>query len=118
LAMGKTAEELKKEGIHEKTIPHRIMPGNRPSNVLLFPSLGPFQIGQILGIYEHRTVVQGFIWNINSFDQWGVELGKKLADQVREELTKGRKTTGNHKVARFNPSTNALLERYMSKAKL
>jgi glucose-6-phosphate isomerase len=112
LATGKTDAELKQEGVDSKLIPHRVFPGNRPSNVLLFPRLSGYEVGQILALYEHRTVVQGFIWNINSFDQWGVELGKKLADKVRSQLQNVR--TGKEATisTQFNPSTQALLARY------
>jgi len=92
------------------------MPGNRPSNVILLPQLGPYQVGQILALYEHRTVVQGFVWNINSFDQFGVELGKKLADAVRKQMVATRKK--GEQIKGFNPSTVALLNRYLSASKL
>jgi glucose-6-phosphate isomerase len=76
LACGKSAAELAAEGVPASIIPHRVMPGNRPSNVMLLPKLGAYEVGQLLALYEHRTVVQGFVWGINSFDQFGVELGK------------------------------------------
>ena len=113
LATGKTEEELKADGVAANVIPHRVMPGNRPSNVLLLPHLTAYEIGQILALYEHRTVVEGFVWNIDSFDQWGVELGKKLADKVRKQLVASRKK-GEH-VQGFNPSTDHLLSRYLGK---
>jgi glucose-6-phosphate isomerase len=111
LAVGKTAEEVRVEGVPEALVPHKVFPGNRPSNVLLLDKLTPFTCGQILALYEHRTAVQGFVWGINSFDQWGVELGKVLAKQVRGQLEKSR----GSKVAieGFNPSTVALLRRYV-----
>ncbi len=114
LAMGKTPEEVRAEGTAEPLIPHRVFSGNRPSNMLLLESLTPFTAGQILAIYEHRTGVQGFVWGINSFDQWGVELGKQLAKQVRTQLTTSRGSAGAA-VEGFNPSTTAILERYMQK---
>jgi len=117
LATGKTEAELKAEGVDPKVIPHRVMPGDRPSNILLLPQLTAYEVGQILALYEHRTVVQGFIWGINSFDQFGVELGKKLADKVRNQLAKSRKEEGAE-VQGFNPSTQALLQRYVNKSKL
>eukprot|EP00954_Amorphochlora_amoebiformis_P017166 1317390-Amorphochlora_amoeboformis.AAC.1 len=83
LAYGKGPEELKKEGVAELLIPHKTFPGNRPSNMLLVDSLTPYSVGQMLGLYEHRTGVQGFIWGINSFDQFGVELGKVLGKKVK-----------------------------------
>ncbi|CAN0274286.1 unnamed protein product, partial [Hapterophycus canaliculatus] len=83
LAYGKTAEELEAEGVPDWLRPHKVFTGNRPSLSLLFPKLDAFSCGQLLAIYEHRTAVQGFVWGLNSFDQWGVELGKKLATQVQ-----------------------------------
>ena len=112
LAMGKTAGQLRLEGVPESLIPHKEFPGNRPSNVLLLESLTAYTTGQLLALYEHRTAVQGFIWGINSFDQWGVELGKVLAKQVRTQLaaTRGKKA----KIVGFNPATTALLKRYLA----
>lgn len=111
LAAGKTADELQNEGVDAKIIPHKVMPGNRPSNVLLLPQLNAYTIGQLLALYEHRTAVQGFIWNVNSFDQMGVELGKVLAKQVRTQLQRARKD--NAPVQGFNPSTARLLNKYL-----
>jgi glucose-6-phosphate isomerase len=111
LAVGKTAEECRAEGLPEALIPHKVFPGNRPSNVLLLERLDPHTTGQILALYEHRTAVQGFIWGINSFDQMGVELGKTLANRVRDQLARSRKDGAG--VSGFNPSTTALLERYL-----
>ena len=112
LAQGKTAEECAKEGVPAELVPHKVFMGNRPSNVLLLEKLTPYTIGQLLAIYEHRTAVQGFIWGLNSFDQWGVELGKVLAKQVRSQLSASR---GKEKkaVSGFNPATTAMLERYL-----
>ncbi len=76
LATGKTEEELKAQRVPDKVIPHKVMTGNRPSNVLLLPHLNAYAVGQLLALYEHRTAVQGFVWGLNSFDQMGVELGK------------------------------------------
>ena len=112
LACGKTADDLRAENVPAALIPHKEFPGNRPSNVLLLEKLTPRTIGQLLALYEHRTAVQGFIWGINSFDQWGVELGKVLAKQVRTQLAasrKGKKVA----IAGFNPATTALLKRYL-----
>ncbi|KAI9994241.1 hypothetical protein PInf_016809 [Phytophthora infestans] len=86
LARGKSIEDLKAEGVPEKLQNHKLFPGNRPSISLLFKKLDAFSTGQLLALYEHRTVVQGAIWGINSFDQWGVELGKVLAKQVRAQF--------------------------------
>jgi len=87
------------------------MTGNRPSNVLLLPRLSAYEVGQILALYEHRTAVQGFVWGINSFDQFGVELGKVLANKVRSQLKKSRHQH-DAPIHDFNPSTTALLQRY------
>ena len=112
LACGKTAGELRAEGVTEMLIPHKEFPGNRPSNVLLLEQLTPRTCGQLLALYEHRTAVQGFVWGINSFDQWGVELGKVLAKQVRTQLS-GSRGKAKAAVAGFNPATTAMLKRYL-----
>ena len=101
LALGKTAED-----------PHRNFPGNRPSLSMLLPVLNAFTVGQLLALYEHRVAVSGFMWGINSFDQWGVELGKVLAGQVRSELIKCR-AEGGEVDESFNYSTRKMLSRYM-----
>lgn len=90
LACGKTMEDLSKEGVPEALKPHKLFTGNRPSSSLLFPILNAYTTGQILSLYEHRTAVQGFIWNVCSFDQWGVELGKILANKVRNQMKQTR----------------------------
>lgn len=113
LAYGKTADELKAEGVPAELIPHKIFSGNRPSTMVLMERLTPYTCGQLLALYEHRTAVQGFIWGINSFDQWGVELGKVLAKKVRSQL--GASRSGKTPVTGFNPSTTALLKRYLAK---
>jgi glucose-6-phosphate isomerase len=113
LAVGKTAEECRAEGIPEALVPHKVFPGNRPSNVLLLDRLDPYATGQLLALYEHRTAVQGFVWGVNSFDQMGVELGKSLANRVRDGLARSR--DGAEPVSGFNPSTTALLERYLGR---
>ncbi len=94
LMKGKTAEEVRDELVAEgyegaeleELLPHKIFPGNRPSNTLLFPKLTPEMLGQLVALYEHKVFVQGIIWNINSFDQWGVELGKQLAKAILPDL--------------------------------
>src|SRR5690606_12747599 len=86
LAFGKTEEEVRAEGTPEELVPHRIFEGNRPSNTIIVPKLTPNTLGQLIALYEHKIFVQGAIWNINSFDQWGVELGKVLAKKIYEEL--------------------------------
>ncbi|QCE16605.1 glucose-6-phosphate isomerase [Vigna unguiculata] len=111
LAYGKTADQLQKENVSPHLIPHKTFSGNRPSLSLLLPSLNAYNIGQLLAIYEHRIAVEGFIWGINSFDQWGVELGKSLATQVRKQLNASR--TKGEPVQGFNFSTTKMLNRYL-----
>ena len=111
LAYGKTLNDLIQEGVKQELREHRVFPGNRPSSSILMTKLDAFAVGQILAIYEHRTAVQGFIWGINSFDQWGVELGKTLAKQVRAQLRASRRTGAS--VQGFNHSTSSLLEKYL-----
>ena len=86
LAFGKTADEVRSEGIDEALVPHKAFEGNRPSTTLLAPELTPRSLGQLIALYEHKIFVQGAIWNINSFDQWGVELGKVLAKDIYSEI--------------------------------
>ncbi len=112
LALGKSADQCRAEGVPEALVAHKVFPGNRPSTVILLDRLNAYSTGQILALYEHRTVVQGFIWGINSFDQWGVELGKVLAKQVRSQLVESRRRTAD--IKGFNPSTTALLKRYLA----
>nr|BAB17655.1 cytosolic phosphoglucose isomerase [Arabidopsis halleri subsp. gemmifera] len=111
LAYGKTPEQLQKENVSENLIPHKTFSGNRPSLSLLLPELTAYNVGQLLAIYEHRVAVQGFVWGINSFDQWGVELGKVLATQVRKQLHSSR--TQGTALEGFNYSTTTLLKRYL-----
>uniref|UniRef100_A0A3Q7J5N2 Glucose-6-phosphate isomerase n=1 Tax=Solanum lycopersicum TaxID=4081 RepID=A0A3Q7J5N2_SOLLC len=111
LAYGKTPEQLQKENIPEHLVSHKTFSGNRPSLSILLPSLSAYNIGQLLAIYEHRVAVQGFVWGINSFDQWGVELGKSLATQVRKQLHASRKK--GESVEGFNFSTKMLITRYL-----
>jgi glucose-6-phosphate isomerase len=112
LATGKTAEELRTEGTNEDDIPHKTFPGNRPSNVLLLDKLTPFTAGQLLALYEHRTAVQGFVWDVNSFDQFGVELGKTMAGTIRNEIARCRQDPQSRPQGP-NPSTSALLRDYL-----
>ncbi len=86
LAFGKTAAEVAAEGVDPALVPHRTFPGNRPSSTILAPALTPPVLGQLIALYEHKVFVQGVIWDINSFDQWGVELGKVLATRIADEL--------------------------------
>ncbi|KAJ8650565.1 hypothetical protein MRB53_003588 [Persea americana] len=111
LAYGKTPEQLLRENVPNHLIPHKTFPGNRPSLSLLLPSLNAYNIGQLLAIYEHRIAVEGFIWGINSFDQWGVELGKSLASQVRKQLHLSR--AKGEPVEGFNFSTTTLITKYL-----
>lgn len=114
LAVGKSADQCRAEGIPEELVPHKTFPGNRPSSSLLVTELSPFAVGQILALFEHRTAVEGFIWEINSFDQWGVELGKVLAKNVRKEIVNFRKDGAS--LSGFNVSTTALLNEFLKKA--
>ena len=82
LAFGKTAAEIADEGVAEDLIPHKVMPGNRPTTTILAPELNPAALGALIALYEHIVFVQGVIWDVNSFDQWGVELGKKQAGDL------------------------------------
>lgn len=105
LAMGKTADQVRGEGTAEDLISHRVFEGNRPSNTLLIESLTPSMLGKLVALYEHSVFTQGVIWQINCFDQWGVELGKQLAKAIVPEL----EGTGE---LSHDSSTNALIERY------
>ena len=115
LAYGKSLNDLIQEGVPENLRPHKVFGGNRPSSSMLMTKLDAFGVGQLLAIYEHRTAVQGFIWGINSFDQYGVELGKVLANHVRAQLQASRKNQAS--VQGFNSSTSSLLEAYLSHKK-
>jgi glucose-6-phosphate isomerase len=117
LAYGKSLSDLIAEGEPEATRPHKVFEGNRPSSSMLMTKLDAFGIGQLLAIFEHRTAVQGFIWSINSFDQYGVELGKILANKVRKQLHDSRKSQVSGQVQGFNSSTSSLLESYLSHGK-
>jgi glucose-6-phosphate isomerase len=107
LAFGKTAEEVKAEGTPDWLVPHRVFEGNRPSNVILADRLTPENLGKLIALYEHSVFTQGVIWNIDSFDQWGVELGKVLAQRIVPELES--ETTPRLK---HDSSTNNLIRRY------
>jgi len=113
LALGKTAEELKADGVPDNLIPHKTFPGDRPSFSLLLPVANAHYLGQLLALYEHRTAVQGWVWGINSFDQWGVELGKVLAKNVRNYLKDARGGSGD--ASGFIPPTSKLLAKYLEK---
>ncbi len=107
LAFGKTPEEVRSEGSPDWLVPHRTFPGNRPSNTILLPRLTPAALGKLVALYEHITFTQGAIWNVDSFDQWGVELGKVLAQKIIPELEGSAEPPLNH-----DSSTNALIRRY------
>jgi glucose-6-phosphate isomerase len=107
LAFGRTAEEVRAEGTPEEIVPHRVMEGNRPSNTILAERLDPHTLGTLVALYEHSAFTQGAIWGIDSFDQWGVELGKVLAKRIVPELQAGEEPELTH-----DSSTNALIRRY------
>lgn len=87
LAFGRTAEEIEAEGTSRDVVAHKVMPGNRPSTTILAPMLTPSVLGQLIALYEHQVFVEGCVWGINSFDQWGVELGKAQALALQPALT-------------------------------
>ncbi|MGC4007406.1 MAG: glucose-6-phosphate isomerase [Pirellulales bacterium] len=107
LAFGKTAEEVKAEGAKEALVPHRTFEGNRPSNTMFMEKLTPSMLGKLVALYEHSVYTAGIVWNINPFDQWGVELGKVLANRIAPEL----ESSAEPKLA-HDSSTNTLIKRY------
>lgn len=106
LAFGRTADEVRAEGVAEELVPHKTFRGNHPTTTILAESLTPSVLGQLIALYEHKVFVQGAVWNIDSFDQWGVELGKVLAKRVEPALTEGAEVPG------LDPSTAALVAKY------
>jgi glucose-6-phosphate isomerase len=108
LAFGKTADEVRAAGVVEEQVAHRTFPGNRPTSMILAPKLTPATLGQLVALYEHKVFTQGVIWGINSFDQWGVELGKVLATKIIGELADPEAALDH------DASTNALIDRYRS----
>ena len=112
LAFGKSAEEVKADKAPDWLVPHKTFPGNRPSNVLLLEKLTPFALGSLVALYEHIVFTQGVIWDIGSFDQWGVELGKVLAQRIVPELEAATEPELKH-----DSSTNALIRRYRAEKK-
>ena len=106
LAFGRTAEEVAAEGVAPALVPHRTFPGNRPSSTLLAPELSPGVLGQLVALYEHKVLTQGTVWGVNSFDQWGVELGKVLAGRIAGELAPAEPDLAH------DSSTNTLIRRY------
>ncbi len=111
LAFGKTAEEVRAEGVPEEQVPHRTFRGNHPTTTILATELTPSVLGQLIALYEHKVFVQGAVWNIDSFDQWGVELGKVLAKRVEPALSEGADVPG------LDPSTAALVAAYRERRK-
>jgi glucose-6-phosphate isomerase len=109
LAFGKTADEVHKEGVPDWLVPHKVFEGNRPTNTLLADKLTPRRLGSLVALYEHKVFVQGVIWDVNSFDQWGVELGKVLAKRIGAELEAPKPSELAH-----DSSTNALIRRYLT----
>jgi glucose-6-phosphate isomerase len=107
LAFGKTADQVREEGTPEELVPHRVFEGNRPSNTILAPELTPEMLGTLVALYEHSVFTQGAIWGIDSFDQWGVELGKVLAKRIVPELEAADEPDLGH-----DSSTNTLIRRY------
>ena len=108
LAFGKTKEQVEAEGTAAPIVPHRVFKGNHPTSTILAPKLTPSVLGQFVALYEHKVFTQGAVWNINSFDQWGVELGKVLAKKIEPELVAG----GTPLPAAHDSSTDALVARY------
>ncbi|MGX1625659.1 glucose-6-phosphate isomerase [Streptomyces sp. NPDC055506] len=106
LAFGKTPQEVRAEGVPEELVPHKTFRGNHPTTTILAPELTPSVLGQLVALYEHKVFVQGAVWNIDSFDQWGVELGKVLAKRVEPALTEGAEVEG------LDASTEALVATY------
>jgi glucose-6-phosphate isomerase len=109
LAFGKTEQQVREEGTPEAVVPHRVMEGNRPSSTILAERLTPHTLGALVALYEHSVFTQGVVWGIDSFDQWGVELGKALAKRIVPELEAPGEPTLGH-----DSSTNALIRRYRS----
>ncbi|MFF9784532.1 glucose-6-phosphate isomerase [Streptomyces nigrescens] len=106
LAFGKTPDEVRAEGVAEELVPHKTFPGNRPTTTILAGELSPSVLGQLIALYEHKVFVQGAVWNIDSFDQWGVELGKVLAKRVEPALAEGAEVPG------LDASTAGLVAKY------
>lgn len=107
LAFGKTADEIRNEGTEADLVPHKVMPGNRPSTMIIYPRLTPSVLGQLVALYEHLTLVQGLLWKVGSFDQWGVELGKIVANAITPALENGDTSA-------LDPATARLIEKIRS----
>jgi glucose-6-phosphate isomerase len=106
LMNGKTADECRAEGVPENLVPYKVFEGNKPTNSFLVKQITPFVLGELIALYEHKIFVQGVIWNIFSFDQWGVELGKQLAGKILPELQQSGPVTGH------DSSTKSLINCY------
>ncbi len=107
LAFGRTREQVEAEGVDPSVVPHKVMPGNHPTTTILGEKLTPSTLGQLVALYEHIVFTEGAIWDINPFDQWGVELGKVMANQFAPLLTQETTPAGDQ-----DSSTNALIARY------
>ncbi len=107
LAFGKTPAQVKADGTPDWLVPHRVFEGNRPSNTILVDRLTPAALGKLIALYEHSVFTQGIIWQVDSFDQWGVELGKVLAQRIIPELESATEPKLSH-----DSSTNNLIRRY------
>jgi glucose-6-phosphate isomerase len=107
LAFGRTAEEVRADGTPEEQVPHRVFEGNRPTTTILVDELDPPTLGKLVALYEHKVFVQGALWQVDSFDQWGVELGKVLAHRIAPELESVPEPELDH-----DSSTNTLIRRY------
>ena len=107
LAFGKTADEVRAEGTAEQIVPARVFAGNKPTTSIMAPALTPSVVGQLIALYEHITFTQGVVWGIDSFDQWGVELGKQLAQQVTPAVAGDAEA-----LAQQDPSTQSLIRYY------
>jgi len=110
LAFGKTAEQVKAEGTADALVPHRTFPGNRPSSTILADQLTPAVLGALVALYEHAVFTQGVVWDVNPYDQWGVELGKVLANKIVKELEAKDEPKLEH-----DSSTASLIRRYRAR---
>jgi glucose-6-phosphate isomerase len=110
LAFGKTRDEVEREGVQGLIVPHKVFEGNRPTNTIMADQLTPEILGALTALYEHKVFVQGTVWNIFSYDQWGVELGKALAGRILPELE-----ATEEPVLRHDSSTSALIRRFRSR---
>ena len=107
---GKTEAECQAEGVPPELLAHKVFPGNKPTNSIMFDRLTPKTLGSLIAMYEHKIFVQGIIWDINSFDQWGVELGKQLAKEILPELDPASGDVTSH-----DASTNGLINHYKTR---